>query len=81
MVISLHHYRYEKLRSLLKEIRRNSGLTQIELAKRLFMEQSNLSKIERGERYIDALLLVDYCRACNANAADVISKLDTFDDY
>ena len=76
MVLSLHHSRYEKLRSLLKDVRKGAGLTQVQLAERLHMEQSNLSKIERGERYLDTLLFIDYCIACGAAPADVISKVD-----
>lgn len=81
MVVSLHHPRYVKLRSVLKEIRKNSGLTQVQLAQRLKMEQSNLSKIERGERYMDTLLFIDYCRACGALPADVIAKVDHAAEY
>jgi transcriptional regulator with XRE-family HTH domain len=76
MVISVHHSRYAKLRSVLKEIRKGAGLTQVQLAERLHMEQSNLSKIERGERYLDTLLFIDYCKACGAVPADVIAMVD-----
>lgn len=76
MVISLHHSRYSKLRSVLKEVRTSAGLTQVQLAGRLHMEQSNLSKIERGERFVDALLFIDFCKACDADPAEVIRKVD-----
>lgn len=42
----------------------------------LCMEQSNVSKIERGERYIDTLFFIDYCKACGAVPAEVIAKVD-----
>lgn len=80
MVISLHHSRYAKLRSVLKEIRTSAGLTQVQLAARLNMEQSNLSKIERGERFIDTLLFIDFCKACDADPAAVIQKVDSSSD-
>lgn len=76
MVISVHHKRYIKLRSILKEVRLKSGLTQVQIADLLCMEQSNVSKIERGERYIDTLFFIDYCKACGAVPADVIAKVD-----
>jgi transcriptional regulator with XRE-family HTH domain len=76
MVTSVHHSRYAKLRSVLKEIRKSAGLTQVQLAERLHMEQSNLTKIERGERYIDTLLFIDYCKACEVLPADVIAMVD-----
>lgn len=80
MLTSLHNKRYVKLRLLLKKIRIEAGLTQVQLAKQLHMEQSNLSKIERGERYLDTLLFVDYCIACGAVPAQVISELDELSD-
>lgn len=76
MVISVHHKRYQKLRSVLKDVRKSAGLTQVQLAERLYMEQSNLSKIERGERFVDTLLFIEYCRACGAVPAEVIAKVD-----
>lgn len=76
MVISVHHKGYEKLRSVLKDVRTKAGFTQVQLAERLQMEQSNLSKIERGERYIDTLLFIDYCKACGVVPAEVITKVD-----
>ncbi len=76
MVVSVHHQRYAKLRSVLKDVRKSSGLTQVQLAKRLQMEQSNLSKIERGETYLDTLLFIEYCRACGAVPAEVLAKID-----
>jgi transcriptional regulator with XRE-family HTH domain len=76
MVTSLHNKRYVNLRSVLKEVRKSAGLTQVQLAKQLHMEQSNLSKIERGERYLDTLLFIDYCKACGAEPAEVINRLD-----
>ena len=76
MVTSLHHKRYAKLRSVLKDVRKSAGLTQVQLAEQLHMEQSNLSKIERGERYLDTLLFIDYCKACGAEPSEVLNKLD-----
>lgn len=76
MVTSLHHKRYAKLRSVLKDVRQKAGLTQVQLAEHLDMEQSNLSKIERGERYLDTLLFIDFCHACGADPSKVIALLD-----
>lgn len=80
MVISLHHKRYTKLRSVLKEVRQSAGLTQVQLAERLSMEQSNLSKIERGERFVDTLLFIDFCKACGAEPTEVIARVDGSSD-
>ncbi len=64
MVVSIHHPRYVALRQHLKKLRKDANLTQVDLAAKLGDEQSYISKIERGERYVDLLLYVDWCRAC-----------------
>ncbi|MFT4242174.1 MAG: helix-turn-helix transcriptional regulator [Acidovorax sp.] len=64
MLLTIHHRRYEALRKHLKALRRSAGLTQAELAARLKVDQSYISKVERGERYMDVLFYLDWCRAC-----------------
>ena len=64
MVISIHHPRYIALRQHLKKLRKDAGLSQSELASRLGEDQSYISKIERGERYVDLLFYLDWCGAC-----------------
>lgn len=64
MLPSIHHRRYEVLRKHLRGTRRTAGLTQAELGTRMKVDQSYISKIERGERYVDVLLYLDWCRAC-----------------
>ncbi|RSD09030.1 XRE family transcriptional regulator [Pandoraea apista] len=56
-------------------MRKAAGLTQVELAERMALGQSYLSKIERGERYIDVLLYLDWCRACGAEPDIAIKAL------
>lgn len=46
------------------EWRRQAGLSQVQLAQRLDVGQSYVSKIERGEAYVDVMLFVDWCVAC-----------------
>lgn len=77
MVISVHNVRYARMRSALKEARKKAGLSQVQLAEQLYMEQSNLSKIERGERYMDVFFFIDYCKACNADPAAILKQIDT----
>jgi transcriptional regulator with XRE-family HTH domain len=77
MVISVHHARYARIRTALKQARKEAGLSQVDLAKLLYMEQSNLSKIERGERYIDVFFFIDYCRACNVDPAAILKQIET----
>lgn len=64
MLLPIHHRRYEVLRKHLRALRRTAGLTQAELGARLKVDQSYVSKVERGERYMDVLFYLDWCRAC-----------------
>lgn len=45
-------------------VRKSAGLTQIQMAQQLGVGQSYVSKIERGESYIDVLTFVDWYAAC-----------------
>lgn len=72
MTTSLHDSRYHALRQALVAARKAAGLTQAGLAQRLGVGQSFVSKIERGDAYVDALLLVDWGRACGLTPAQVL---------
>jgi transcriptional regulator with XRE-family HTH domain len=76
MVLSVHHPRYLALRDHLKTLREKAGLTQVQIAARLGLDQSYVSKIERGERYVDVLFYVDWCKACKVKPAKAIVSLD-----
>jgi transcriptional regulator with XRE-family HTH domain len=76
MVLSVHHPRYVSLREHLKNLRMQAGLTQIEMAIRLKLDQSYVSKIERGERYVDVLFYVDWCLACGIKTNKAIALLE-----
>lgn len=52
-----------RFRSFLKKIRKESGLSQQELADRLKRPQSFVSKYERGERKLDFIETVEICEA------------------
>ena len=75
MVLSIHHTRYQKLRKHLKALRVQAGLTQKTIAPKLQQEQSYVSKIERGERYVDMLFYLDWCRACMVEPVEAIKAL------
>lgn len=77
MVLSIHHPRYINLRKQLKAMRLAAHLTQVEIAERLKLDQSYISKIERGERYIDTLFYIDWCNACEVAPETAIKSLST----
>ena len=66
MPITVYHPRYQLLRTGLVALRKQTGLSQVQLAERLGVGQSFISKIKRGESYVDVMLFVDWCLACDA---------------
>jgi len=64
------------LQRLLRELRREAGLPQVEVAKRLGKPQSFVSKYESGERRLDVLELRELCRALEVDFVEFAQRLD-----
>lgn len=64
MPASIYHPNYQFLRVAMVAARKAAGLTQVEMAQRLNVGQSFVSKMERGDSYVDVMMLVDWCAAC-----------------
>ena len=62
---TIHRDEYEVLLALVKQMRVNAGLTQVELSEALGRPQSLISKIERGVIRLDVMQLKDICDTCN----------------
>lgn len=62
---------------LLKEERVNSGLRQVDLAGRLGVHQSFVSKYEVGERRLDVLELKAICTVLGLTLGEFITRLET----
>lgn len=56
-------------------VRRSAGLSQVELSRALGVGQSYVSKVERGEMYVDVMVFIDWCRACQVRPEETIAKL------
>ena len=54
--------KYQKLTAKLRSARLESGLTQVEAGKKLKKPQAYISKIERGERRVDAVELAEFAK-------------------
>lgn len=52
-----------RLANLLRQIRLNAGLTQLQLAEKLGQTQSYISKYENGEQRLDLIELESVCGA------------------
>lgn len=66
----------EKLLMLLKEERQKRGIRQVELAERLGVPQSFVSKYESGERQLDILELRRICQVIGIDLDDFIRRLE-----
>jgi transcriptional regulator with XRE-family HTH domain len=64
------------LRRLLREIRREAGVRQADLAKALKQPQSFVSKYESGERRLDVLELRGVCHVLGIPLQDFIDRLE-----
>ncbi len=51
-----------RLRKVLKNLREEAGMTQIELGKKIGQPQQVVSKIERGERRLYATQVYEICK-------------------
>lgn len=67
---------YVLLRALLKAARKSAGFTQIEFAEFLGEHQQYVSRVENGDRRLDAVELCNWCRALDINASELIEQID-----
>lgn len=61
-MVSVHSARYQRFLLRLRAARKESGLTQVQAAKRLRKHQSFVSKSESGERRVDAVEFAEFAR-------------------
>ena len=59
----------DEFRALLKELRVGKGLTQADVAERLRLPQSYVSKVETGERRMDFVETAAFCDAIGVDLA------------
>ena len=67
---------YSTLRALLRSLRHEAGVSQVELAKRLGVPQSFVSKVESGERRIDLIELRRICTALECSLEHLIALFE-----
>lgn len=72
---SIYSERHLRLRDLLREVRREKDLTQVQLAERLGVPQSYVSKYESGERRLDVIEFIDLCAALGVDPRDIVGKV------
>lgn len=72
----LHDRDYGVLVQLLRDVRVERGLTQVELAERLGVDQSLVSKVERRERRLDVAELRRVCVALGVPLTDFVTRFE-----
>lgn len=73
--MSIYDSAYQKLLKELRDARQSAGLSQDQLAASLGKHQTFVSKVEKGQRYLDVLEFVRWALAVKADPALLISRL------
>lgn len=66
--------RYKQFLTALRQARESQGITQVQLAQRLRVEQSLVSKVERGARRLDVVELEIWCGALGVDVIEFVSS-------
>ena len=74
---SIYTREYGVALRLLKQVREEAGITQVELAKKLGQSQSFVSKVERGDRRLDIVQLRTLCRVLGTSLPAFVERLET----
>ena len=72
---SIYNNEYRNLINKLRELRKKKQLTQAQLAAKIGVDQTLISKIETCERRIDVIELKNICSALNEPFVDFITFL------
>ena len=74
---SIHSFEQEILQTLLRQIREEAEMRQVDLAALLGKPQSFVSKYESGERRLDLLELRLICTSLGISLAGFVTRLET----
>lgn len=72
---SLYTEEWEILLSILRDLRKERGWTQEQLAEKLGRPQSFVAKIEAGERKLDVVQFIDYMRILEADPVAAMRRI------
>jgi transcriptional regulator with XRE-family HTH domain len=65
-----------RLVSLLREMRSEAGLTQVDLAARIEKDQAYVSRYESGQRRLDVLEVREICQAAGVTLEEFVKRLE-----
>lgn len=66
----------DRMTDLLREVRLETGLTQVELAARIEKDQAYVSRYESGQRKLDVLEVREICQAIGINLQEFVRRLE-----
>lgn len=76
MYKSLNTPEHQRLLTWLKKQREQQGLSMRELAEKLSVPHSFVGKVEQGERRLDVIEFVRYCKALGVSPSGGLSEID-----
>jgi transcriptional regulator with XRE-family HTH domain len=74
---SIYSADYKRLCELLRQLREEAGLRQVDVAERLKVPQSFVSKYESGERRLDVVETAAIARTLGMTLGGIIERLDS----
>ena len=77
---SRHARQHRMFCDLLRQLRGEAGLRQVDLALRINQPQSFVSKCETGERRLDLIELREICQALGISLTRLARRLETLTD-
>lgn len=75
MAKTIHSKRHTEFCALLRQARKDAGLTQEELARKLGKYKTYISKIEAGERRLDVLEFAELVEALQCDASKLFKEI------
>lgn len=66
-----------RLVSLLREMRIEAGLTQVDLAARIEKDQAYVSRYESGQRRLDVLEVREICQVVGVTLGEFVKRLES----
>ena len=70
--------RHQALRKYIVEKRKKSGLRQVDLAKLLRRNQSYVTNLERGQKAVEVVELIEWAEAIGFDPADAVKRIAKF---
>lgn len=75
MAKSIYSADQESLLKVMGRIRNDAGLTQQELARKMQLSQSTVSDVLRGQRRLDVIEWISFCKACKVTPQQFLEEL------